>query len=432
MHQFFKYLLFSYLLILNLEAGAQQRPGTKPQPKTPAKAQPTSKAQLEKEKKENLNRIQEANRILQETKEKKEVSIGQLNAIQEKITVQKGVISNISSELQYINKNMRQTESTVSTLKLDLDKLKAEYAAMIYGAAKTTNSYNKMMFLFAADSFNQFVRRLRYLAQYSEARKNQVRQILNVQESLQQKINVLTGARRQKQTLLSSQIQESKNLDNLRNQQNTVITQLSRQEEELRKEVDRRKLAVRKLENTIADMVRAEIARSAELARRKAAAAGNTAATRSAVNKVTLTPETALLSSSFGGNKGRFLWPVERGFISQHFGVNPHPVLRNVSTQNNGIDIQTNDGERARAIFEGKITKVTNIAGLNNIVMIQHGEYFTVYAKLKSVNVNEGQNINARDFIGTIYTNSDGTTELHFEIWRNGVKQNPQGWLLAR
>ena len=426
MHKLVKYFFFFLFFLISLALEAQQsRPKAKPA------AKPKSKTQLEREKKENLARIQEANRILQETKQKKEASLGQLNAIVEKITVQKGVITNISSEIQYINKNMRQTESTVSSLKLDLDKLKMEYAAMIYGAAKTTNSYNKMMFLFAADSFNQFVRRLRYLAQYSEARKNQVRQITSVQESLQQKINVLTSTQRQKRHLLHTQLQESKNLDNLRNQQNTVITQLSRQEQELRREVEERKLAVRKLDNRIADLVRAEIARSAELARRRAAAAGKTGTATSA-NKVTLTPETALLSSSFGGNKGRFPWPVARGFISQRFGVHPHPVLRNISIQNNGIEIQTTDGESARAIFAGKVTAVTSIDGWNKIVMVQHGEYFTVYSKLKSVNVSAGQSVNARDAIGSIYTNSEGTTELHFEIWRNTVKQNPQSWLLPK
>jgi septal ring factor EnvC (AmiA/AmiB activator) len=329
---------------------------------------------------------------------------------------------------------MNQTETTVTSLKTDLEKLKAEYAAMIYGAAKTTNSYNKMMFLFAADSFNQFVRRLRYLHQYSEARKNQVRQITAVQESLQQKITFLGNKRRQKQNLLGVQLRESKNLDNLKNQQNTVITQLSRQEENLRQELERRQLAVQKLNNQIAAMVRAEIARSAELARRRAAAAGNAggATARTATNRVTLTPETALISSNFGGNKGRFSWPVERGFISQRFGISPHPVLRNVSIQNNGIEIQTNDGENARSIFTGKVTRVINIAGMNNIVMIQHGEYFTVYGKLKSVSVQEGQSVDARDPIGSIYTNNEGTTELHFEIWRNVNKLNPQSWLLPK
>ncbi len=196
------YFFLIFLFTVSLLAPAQQR----------SRQKPKSKAQLEREKRENLNRIKEANRILEQTKAQKEASLGQLNAIQEKITVQKGVITNISSELKYINSDMRKTETTVSSLKTDLDKLKAEYAAMIYGAAKTANSYNKMMFLFASDSFNQFVMRLRYLRQYSEARKEQIEQINNVSTSLQQKITVLSSKKQQKQSLLQTQLNENKNL----------------------------------------------------------------------------------------------------------------------------------------------------------------------------------------------------------------------------
>lgn len=140
-----------------------------------------SKAQLEKEKKENLTRIKEANRILQQTKQQKQASIGQLNAIKEKITVQKGVVQNISREITFIESDVKETEGIVGALQHDLEQLKAEYAHMVYAASKTANSYNKLMFLFASDSFNQFVMRLRYLQQYSEARKKQVEQINKVQ-----------------------------------------------------------------------------------------------------------------------------------------------------------------------------------------------------------------------------------------------------------
>ncbi|MGV3505003.1 MAG: murein hydrolase activator EnvC family protein [Adhaeribacter sp.] len=423
MRPLLKYFFLVSLLSFTLQAQSQQK----------SRSKPKSKAQLEREKKENLNRIREANRILEQTKQQKEVSLGQLNAIKEKITVQRGVIRNISSELHYTESELRTTETTVENLRADLDKLKAEYAAMVYGAAKTANSYNKMMFLFASDSFNQFIRRLAYLRQYSEARKVQVQQITRVSSSLEHKITDLNTKKQEKESLLSVQLKESRNLNNLRNQHNTMITQLSRQEESLQQEVERREQAVRKLDNLIAEMVREEIARSAEAARRKAAASGSgTATTRSSVNKVTLTPEGTLLSNSFGGNKGRFSWPVERGFISQRFGVRPHPVLKNISVQNNGIDIQTNAGAGARAIFSGKVTTVASIAGYNNIVMVQHGEYFTVYAKLKSVNVSEGEEVSARQVIGTVYTNPEGTSELHFEIWRNGNKMNPEGWLLSK
>ena len=385
-----------------------------------------SKAQLEKEKRENLNRIKQANKILQQTKKEKAASIGQLNAIKEKIDVQKGVITNISREINYIESDVQETEGIVQALQNDLEKLKAEYATMVYAASKTANSYNKLMFLFASESFNQLVMRLRYLQQYSEARQKQVEQINRVQAALTGQINILESKRKQKQGLLTKQIAESKNLQTLKVQQDSVINRLSKQETNLKQEVAQRQQAVKKLDKLIADIVREEIARAARAAREAGKASSGSS------SKMTLTPEAALISSSFAGNKGRLAWPVERGFISQKFGRHNHPVLKGVVVENRGIDIQTAQGATARAIFEGKVLTVASVPGMNNIVMIQHGEYFTVYAKLKSVSVTTGQNVNIKDVIGTVYTDADGTTELQFQVWKNSNNMNPETWLIRK
>lgn len=385
-----------------------------------------SKAQLEKEKKDNLNRIKEANRILKQTTQQKEVSIGQLNAINEKITVQKGVIQNISREINTIEADVKQTAGKTQSLENELQQLKKEYAHMVYAASKTANSYNKLMFLFASDSFNQFVMRLRYLQQYSEARTKQVEQINEMQGKLNQQLTVLESKKQQQKSLLNKQVAESQNLQSLKQQQDSVITRLSQQESNLKKEVAERQQAIKKLDKLIADIVREEIARAARAARE----AGNK--TSGSPNKVTLTPEAALISSSFAGNKGRLAWPVERGFISQKFGRHNHPVLAGVVVENRGVDIQTAQGSAARAIFEGKVLTVATVPGMNNIVMIQHGEYFTVYAKLKTVSVQPGQTVKLKDTIGTVYTDSDGTTELQFQVWKNSSNMNPETWIMKK
>ncbi|NDK57119.1 murein hydrolase activator EnvC family protein [Pontibacter fetidus] len=382
-----------------------------------------SKAQLEREKKENLTRIKEASRILKQTKAQKEATLGQLNAIKEKITVQKGVISNISREINYIESDVEETEGIVGSLQADLEQLKAEYADMIYAASKTSSNYNKLMFLFASDNFNQLVMRMRYLQQYSEARQKQVEMINKVQAALTGQLTVLEQKKREKKNLLTIQLTETKNLQTLKTQQDSVVQRLSKQEQNLQKEVAQRQQSVRKLDNLIADIVREEIARAARAAR----AAGTKPS--GSTNKVTLTPETALISSSFAGNKGRLAWPVERGFISQRFGRHNHPVLKGVVVENRGIDIQTSQGASARAIFEGKVVTVASVPGMNNIVMVQHGEYFTVYAKLKTVSVETGQTVKLKQSIGTVYTNADGTTELQFQVWKNSTTMNPQTWI---
>ncbi|MCP2043240.1 murein hydrolase activator EnvC [Pontibacter sp. HSC-36F09] len=408
MKALYKSAFFLIILLLPLATQAQKQ---------------KSKAQLEKEKKENLNRIKEANRILQQTKVQKEASIGQLNAIQEKITVQKGVISTISREIKLLETGLKETEGIVGELQSDLESLKAEYATMVYAASKTANSYNKLMFVFAADSFNQMVRRLRYLQQYSEARKKQVEQINKVQVALTGQLRTLESQREEKRGLLNKQVVENKNLLSLRTQQDGMIQKLSKQEEQLKKEVAQRQQAVRKLDNLIADIVKEEIARAARAAREEGRA------TSGSSSKITLTPEAALISSSFAGNRGRLAWPVDRGFISQKFGRHNHPVLKGVVVENRGIDIQTGQGEPARAIFEGKVLTVASVPGMNNIVMVQHGEYFAVYAKLRTVNVKEGQDVKHKDVIGTVYTDANGTTELQFQLWKNNTNLNPESWI---
>ncbi|WP_262383892.1 murein hydrolase activator EnvC family protein [Hymenobacter lutimineralis] len=409
-----------------------------------------SRTQLEREKRTALKRIQETTRILQQTQQRKEATLGQLNALKEKITVQKNVIQTISSELKYLDSDVRQTETQVQHTQQNLEQLRAEYARLIYASSKTANSYNRIMFLFAAESFNQFVRRLQYVRQYAEVRKAQAAEISQTQSRLHQQLTGLTAKRQQKSSLLNTQLSENRNLLVIKTQQDQVVTQLSRQEQQLQQELAKRQQSVRRLDNLIAQRVREEIARAARAAAARAARSNTagrsstsgrspgatnrneTAESEAAVertDRVTLTPETAILSSSFADNRGRLLWPVSRGFISQRFGKHPHPVLKHVVIENRGVDIQTNSGEAVRSVFEGKVLTVASVPGMNTIVMVQHGEYFTVYAKLRSVSVSEGQTVQARQQIGTVYTDSEGTSEVQFQVWRNSANLNPENWL---
>lgn len=497
------WLLGLLCLGLALPTAAQQR--KKKQPAKTAVRKPTqtsrrrqvaarpvrakSKDQLERERLANLRQIQEASQALNQTQEKKKVSLGQLHVITEKLTEKKEVIQGISTQLHGIETNVHQTASQVMQTQQNLRQLKGEYARLLYTASKTSNGFNRLMFLFASESFNQFSLRLRYIRQYTEERQRQAARIVGTQERLHQQLSGLTQQQKRKSSLLNNQLNENKNLLTLKSKEDEMVQQLSQQEQGLRQELEERRQAVARLDNLIAVRVREEIARAARAARlaarreaavaaahaaRRAAAARNAgggagparprrdpetaaavleeeasdnptanpemdapetaaevAADRKAI-RIALTPETALLSSSFSGNKGRLPWPVGRGFISQHFGRHAHPVLKNVTVENRGVDIQTGAGESVRACFDGKVQTVTNIAGMNTIVMIQHGDFFTVYAKLRSVNVHEGQRVSAREVIGTVATDSEGTSEVQFQVWHNSSNLNPESWLGRR
>ena len=475
------------LALLAASAVAQRhRPAKKPahsarpaRAKRPAHkaARPTprprgkSKAQLERERQANLTRIAEAGQVLTQTTQKKQASLGQLNVIKEKLTVKQGQIQHISTQLQGIETNVHQTVKQVLSTQEQLARLKAEYGRLLYTAAKTSGGFNQLMFLFAAESFNQFVLRLRYVRQYTEERQQQALRILGAQQQLSHELDGLTQQRQRQKSLLTSQLVESRNLQGLKVEQDEVVQQLSQQEQGLRQELAQRQQAVARLDDLIAQRVREEIARAARAARLAAVAArrraaraeaasrhsaasrrdnptppsaaddddasasanpesdaGETSADRHA-SRVALTPETALLSSGFAGNRGRLPWPVARGFVAQHFGRHPHPVLRHVTVDNRGVDIQTNNGEPVRSVFAGRVLTVAQVPGMNTIVMIQHGEYFTVYAKLRSVSVHEGQQVSAREEIGTAALDSEGTAQVQFQVWRNSANLNPESWL---
>lgn len=216
-------LMLTPAVPVRAQQGSKKLTGKTTVKKTTAK----SKAQLERERLANLRRIRETSRILAQTQKQKEASLGQLNALKEKLDVQKGVIRNISSELKYIESDVRQTENQVQQTQQSLEQLKAEYARLIYASSKTANSYNRLMFLFAAESFNQLMLRLRYIRQYSEVRKAQAAQITSVQQRLNRQLTGLTEKKQEKSSLLSTQLAENRNLTTLKTQQDQVVTKLS-------------------------------------------------------------------------------------------------------------------------------------------------------------------------------------------------------------
>ena len=369
------------------------------------------KSDLEKEKKENLAKIKEAEEILKTTESKRKATLGQLNNINHQISVQQKLIKTIGQEIDLIKTDIDETSAVVGSLQQDLETLKAEYARMLVHTYKKSQGHNRLSFLFSAESFNQFLMRVKYLEKYAESRQNQVIQIEYVKQSLEGQLSDLELKREEQSTLLSNKLNENNNLISLRQRKNTLINDLSKQEQSLRTELAERKDALQKLEKLIADLVREEAER-----------------TRSSQ----LTADLAKLSKLFANNRRKLDWPVETGFISSYYGKQNHPVLQNVEIDNRGIDIQTAENQAVTAVFDGIVASVAFVPGMNNVVLIKHGEYFTLYARLKNVNVKKGEVISAKQSIGEVFTDSDGVTELQFQVWKNNTTLNPSNWLQKR
>jgi murein hydrolase activator len=378
------------------------------------------KGQLEKEKQENIRKIKETELIIQETKTKKKATLGQLTALSRQIEARNNLIGSIEKEVKYLNEEISELEQIIALLEQDLINLKDEYARMIYAASKLNSSYDKLTFIFAAESFNQMVMRIKYFKQYSQTRNHQVEQIEKVKLSLESQKKILARKKAEKNSLIAVKTIETKNLNQVKTEKNLIVKELSDKEKDLLRELEASKKAIRKLDKLIADLVRKEI----EKMKAKAALENKAGATSSR-----MTPEAELLSNNFAGNATKLPWPVSHGTISQKFGRQPHPVLSNVEIDNLGINILTLKSETVRAVFQGKVVTVAEVPGMNKVVMIQHGEFFTVYAKLKSVSVEVGEDVDAKEPIGEVYTDKNDVSELQFQIWKNSVKQDPEKWL---
>lgn len=378
-----------------------------------ATAQKT-KTQLQKEKQENLKKIEETERILTETGKQKKNSLGELYALNQRIRQQESLIKSIQNEVNLLNNDINKKTEIINTLEEDLAKLKEEYVSMLLMAQKASGKVNKLMFLFSSSSFDQLLMRLKYMEQYSMARKDQGEVIVRVQKVLGEQIKEIQNIKAEKSALLADQLKENFQMSNLKQKQSLLVRNLEKEEKKLRVELDETKKAIAKLDKLISDIIKEEVERAAREARA-------TKTTKAAEASVTL-------SATFEGNKSKFPWPAS-GFISQKFGRQNHPVLKRIILQNDGVNIQTKQNEKVKAIFDGEVRAVAFIPSIGNSVIISHGDYFTVYSGLKEVVVSKGQKVNTNQEIGQVLTNGDGISELRFQIRKNTEPVDPEKWL---
>jgi septal ring factor EnvC (AmiA/AmiB activator) len=401
-----------------------------------AQRRKNSRAQLEIEKKRNLEKIAETKQALENTKEKKEVTVGKIKAIKEQISSQEEQIGLMEQDMELIDMEMQDIVGAKLGLEQKLDTLRHEYASMLYGASKISGKVNQLSFLFSSSSFNDLIMRYKYLQQYTDNRKSQVAQIIKIMALLRERQAILEDKKSDKKRIISAKLTEAQYLEQLKNRQTEMVGELSKKEKDLRKEFEATKKSVNKLESSIATVVAREIDRKnreRELKQDLEAKLVKNKAKKAITKNVTkgLDDEETALQKSFEASKARLPWPVQHGFISDRFGIKEHSVLNGVMINNNGIDIQTSASATVRSVYAGEVKDVTEIPGLGNVVLIQHGEYFTVYANLKQIFLLVGQKVRAKETIGTA-GESGGVTEINFQIWHNSQHLNPEGWLIPR
>ncbi len=378
-----------------------------------------NKSQLQRERQQNIERIKETEKILEETSQEKKTSIGELTALNRRIEQQETLMGSIKGEISLLDDDISEDNQIIEALEKDVRQLKEEYTAMLIAAQKASGKTDKLTLLFSAASFDQFLMRLKYLEQYSKARQEQTEAIAKAQVLLGEQVKQTEAKRNEKQLLLNDELKQTDELVGLKQKQRKVVQSLSKEEKRLKRDLEETKRALAELDELIAKLVKEEMERVAREAKERE---------RNKLKEVTNAFETATLSSSFEENKNKFPWPVS-GFVSQKFGRQMHPVLKGIQIQNDGIKIQTKANEPVHVVFNGEVRRIAFFRGIGNTIIISHGDYYTVYSGLKEVFVKIGQKVSTGDEIARVLSTTEGISELRFQIRKNIEALDPQQWL---
>jgi septal ring factor EnvC (AmiA/AmiB activator) len=386
-----------------------------------------TREELEREKAAVQERLKEFDAILRQTTATKKNTIGELNVITRRFQTQTRLVNTLDREIKLINQEIDETKFKISSLESELIALKAEYGRMIYNASKLNRGLSIVAFVFSSGNFNQLYARLMYLKQYTDNRKQQAVQITKLSQELSTERVTLDQRKSEKVKVLSEEQKERQELERLKQTQQGVVNTLSSKERTIKVQITATKKQQDQLNRMIKQVIEVEI-RRAEVASKKE----KSTATKSAGTSMPMTPEVAALSSSFAGNRGRLPWPVETGFVSQRYGTYPHPTLKGITMENDGIDIRTQPNSNVRTVFDGTVTKITTMPGYGGTIIIKHGEYYTMYSKLKTIAVKSGQKVTAKDVIADVATGPDGEAEVHFQTWKGLQVMDPSTWLKSK
>lgn len=395
---------------------------------------------LEAQRQKTLEEIERTSRLLGETTKSAKSSLERLNLISKQILSRKKVITLLNQEIGVIDQQMRESQNRLDELGRELEQKKAAYAKSVNSLYRRGATQDKLLFILSAESFGQSLRRIRYLREYAEWQERQAHSIIEKREEIAQQRQALEKTRTEKQALLGTREQESAKLRVEEQEQKQEVQELNKRKSSLMAELKVKKKRADELNRQIEKQIAEEIARAeaearaAEAKRKKANQPVKAGEERVAETKggYAMTRAERELSGSFVSNKGRLPYPVTgRHMVVGTFGEQQHQELKYVRTNNSGIDIRTNAGADARAVFKGVVTRVFVVPGYNNSVIVRHGNYLTVYSNLSQVYVKAGDQVNTRQALGRIFSDpADGNaTILHFQLWKEKTKLDPQPWL---
>lgn len=394
-------LIFSFILIYSTSFGQINR-----------------KKELENMKKELQKEISYVNKLLAENRKAARFSIGELKNLEIKISIRQDLINNYNEEISLLEESINSKNEEIEKLESEVELLKEEYSKIIVQSYKSKSVNNRIMFILAADNFNQALKRMRYMTQIAKYRVEQAEKINLKKEKLEKTVKLLNDEKLFKLNLVSLKELEKQELLGELSQKNGVVSSLNKESAKLEKDIRSKQSKSEELQAELQKIISEEI----RLAKAKAVKENK--------DNFELTKEAKALSSSFSKNKNKLPWPVEKGFVVSQYGKHKHPTLKHITIVNHGVDIATEKGSSARAIFEGEVSSIIISRGGNRTVILQHGNFYTVYSNLSKIYVSKGQKVNIKDPLGEIFFDSrTGDSILKFQLWQDKKEQNPSTWI---
>ena len=390
-----------------------------------------TKEDLKRQKLALEQEINHTSDLLKKTQKNKNKSLNYLKVLEAQIKNKEQLLITLDIEIKLLNKQVTKTNSEILNTETfifneekNLENLKDEYAKIIYAFFRKRGTRSNLAFIISSDNFNQAYKRLIYLKQYSDFRMNQAKkitesqsQLIKKKEKLAQQKDRLIEETSRKKILIDSKKAELESINNINAEKHELVRQLSKSEQQFKKQIQNKKKKSKELDDEIRKIIEEEIKKS----RVKNMSKGKT---------LNLTPEALELTSGFKNNKGNLPWPLEKGVIVERYGKQMHAVFSGVETFNNGVDIATYQGAIVRVVFDGIISRIFFIKGSGKAVLVNHGNYFTVYSGMSEVSVNVGEKVLTKEKLGVVLNNeTEGKTELHFEIWEGYNKHDPSKWL---
>jgi len=404
-----------------------------------------SKKELEEKRKKIIRDIAATEKMIKKTRQNKEAAYDRFLALQSQINSRESLIQTLQQELSAAEEGISRNQAVIASLEQDVTKMRTEYSRTVRNAFRQKTISNPLLYILSAESLNQAFRRWLFLRKYDQRRQEQAKAIAETQEMLANKTQSLEETKVEKENLLISMQGQKETLKGELVEKDEALKFLSKDEVRLKTDLEKKQEAHEALNKSIEKVISEEVRKRVDEARSKpkptepvaTTSTENTpkkSTTPSKSKTLPAAPESAsvadLTSAGFAKNRGRLPWPVESGFITKRFGRQKHPTLKNIEITNNGIDIRTEESAPVKAVFEGRVAGTQFIPGHDYTVILQHGDYYTVYSNLAEISVSKGDMVHAKQNLGTV-SNSPitGSSELHFELWRQKERVDPSSWI---